>query len=175
MTLHGSGAALCGNCGRPLRLCSSSGHAPVARRSSLWLPVHHSAHHPLQVRIPPVPGPPSSSPSPSSPTVLPRLPVWPSIRLLLAPRKLLEGRGPWKAWLRIGVCSGARLPRGRPECPPMCSCGTSTSPSAQWINAALRSSLRGSLFFTGLSWQSTPRSVLMVSDTVAVLMKTELC
>ena len=62
----------------------------------------------------PVQGPPSSSPSPSSPTVLPRLPVWPSTRLLWPPpRKLLEDRGPWEAWLRIGVCSSACLPRGR--------------------------------------------------------------
>ena len=115
MTFLWSRAALRGNCGRPFHFSGSSGHAPVARRSSLWPPVHHSAHHtPPQVRVSPVQGPPSSSPPPSSPIVLSRLPVWPSTRLLWPPpRKLLEGRGPWEAWLRIGVCSGARLPRGK--------------------------------------------------------------
>ena len=73
------------------------------------------------------------------------------------PRKLLEGRGSREAWLRFGVCRGARLPRGR--------CSGRPSLSAQWISAALKSSLKGSLSFTGFNSRSTPpwcrHSVLM--------------
>ena len=131
----------------------------LARRSSLWPPVHHSAITPLHrfeshlfrvLLIRRLHTFLSHCP-PASASV-----AFHSTALATTTAQVARGQGPWEAWLRIGVCSGAFAARQVPECPPMCSCGTSTSPSAQWISSALRSSLRGSLSFTGLRWQSTP-------------------
>ena len=72
---------------------------------------------------------------PSSPTVFPRLPVWPSTRLPWpSPCKLLKGRGSWEARLRT-VCCRLGLPQGRRQSQRMCSCATSTCPSVPWTNA----------------------------------------
>ena len=59
-----------------------------------------------------VPGPSLTATSPSSSPVFSLSPVWPSTRLPWpSPGKLFDGRCAGEAWVRIGVCSGACVPR----------------------------------------------------------------
>ena len=78
----GCGGTFREHSGCPPCFSCSPGNAPLARRSSLWPPVHHFALVAAPaVRLSLVQGAPATPSPPSSPTVFPRLPVWPSIRL----------------------------------------------------------------------------------------------
>ena len=114
---------------------------PLARRSSLWPPVHHVALVAAPaVRLSLVQGAPAAPSPPSSPTVFPALAgVAVNSTTLAITVQVARGQGflggAASHWSLLSLGSAARP---APESQRMCSCATSTCPSVPWTNAGSR-------------------------------------